>query len=620
MSTIVSVPPAYDGLDTDSSPDAIADTRSPVNQNFLLDRPGELPIRGPLTDGLMPMDWVVTGQKWTGCWSFDDTLFIGVNETSNTRRVAPWISTYQNVDSTLLAEGDIDPVHVGFVDLNALTVSTLSALDAVTAVHIPSWGHARVGDSVYGFAYHSSTAVAKDAVSANADIWVRQMLKWDGSKVFAGLTSYGSTTSPRSGAAVASHYNRLFVAGGWGAGVTANTAGYTPNTLFFSDDGGPTSNSTALWQDNTTGLLNQIVVDVNDKDDCIVGLAHVNSNLAIFKRRSIHLLIGDSPESFAIRTFTREQGCIDPQSIVEYENGCFFASDQGFMWFDGSTLFNTTSNLRSSALSAMLRAVGSRGPGYGRVAAGRLNNGYVGLSIGLSDNKTTNAVNSTADFCGYYQTERRAWGSFDTASLNNRKYIFMGRTTNHTWIADDKNLQLANSAWSPESAEAGLRGVDATSPFFIWGGSDTFTGVGSALESSLNSVDMFLSDYSPIEAKWHSKLIKLSTPVYSSEIIAILSDYKFKISGGDDEDGTPAWSISLVQGDGTVLQEAYQVPAQGEDSDYIARRRHVQEVHSEATDVQIRVEWTGPTPFVLTEASILTTVLEYQEAEPRGSR
>jgi hypothetical protein len=73
-----------------------------------------------------------------------------------------------------------------------------------------------------------------------------------------------------------------------------------------------------------------------------------------------------------------EQGCIDPRSIVEYEDGCFFMSDRGFMYFDGSQLINTTQGvLRSSLVEAALAAVGDDGTDGGYVTASCLPNGYI---------------------------------------------------------------------------------------------------------------------------------------------------------------------------------------------------------------------------------------------------
>lgn len=48
--------------------------------------------------------------------------------------------------------------------------------------------------------------------------------------------------------------SRLFVAGGTVSGTGA------PNRLLFSDPGGPTAGALSDWQDNVSGLTNQIEV------------------------------------------------------------------------------------------------------------------------------------------------------------------------------------------------------------------------------------------------------------------------------------------------------------------------------------------------------------------------
>ncbi len=63
--------------------------------------------------------------------------------------------------------------------------------------------------------------------------------------------------------------------------------------------------------------------------DEITGAAVLYGNLVVFKRRSIYIIQGDSPENFVISKTNSAVGCASPYSVVSVDNLIYFVSDKG---------------------------------------------------------------------------------------------------------------------------------------------------------------------------------------------------------------------------------------------------------------------------------------------------
>lgn len=61
----------------------------------------------------------------------------------------------------------------------------------------------------------------------------------------------------------------------------------------------------------------------------ITGLAVLYGNLIIFKRHSIYLLQGDSPDNFVLSKLNAAVGCVSPYSVLAVDNLVYFVSDKG---------------------------------------------------------------------------------------------------------------------------------------------------------------------------------------------------------------------------------------------------------------------------------------------------
>lgn len=590
--------PAYDGIDSDSAPESLSATKAPLLENFLVDRPGSLPLRGPLSESTATYT-TVDGEKPVGIWSHNNNILMGLKAVSATAVRDPWVAPYRRVSSAAsLASAATTIMHVN-LETSAVTQLTGSAIDVV-----PGPRFDRVGDYVYGIGYDNATSSTQNGGVQKHT----KLLRWDGTAAVP--TAYAN--GPLMAQDVKTHLDRLFVLGGMVPGTTT----YSPSSLFFSDPGGPTADTLAFWQDDDTGLINNLTVDSNDPSDFGVGLSKANGNLVMFKRHSIHVLYGTDPATFQIKTFTTEQGCIDARSIVEYEGGCFFMSDQGYMFFDGARLFNTSSSLRSTLLTHAINNVGDNGLDGGRVIAGKLPNGYIGLSIGVSTSDTTASV---TDFSALYHVGRQAWVYFSSAALSGNKPVQFGHALTKSFVVDDTSIVQANYITAPETAPATERGADLNFTFDGTGSGPLFNGTGGTLKNQITGVEAFTG--SPIPARWHSRLFSLGEPLFMSQLHRFVLDYTMQVSGAADDD-YDGWYVLLTNGRGQVLAEGeYQVPAQGDPSStqYAYRRQHTKDVFDETHDLQVRIEWRGTTALILPRAEIFNSMIEFNSARQRRS-
>jgi hypothetical protein len=168
----------------------------------------------------------------------------------------------------------------------------------------------RLGDFAYG-------------LTSNA------VFRWDGTSVSAGLVKI--TQGPQgSPTACAVGLSRLFVLGGSIPGTASPTFN---DRIYWTDPAWSGVDTLASWQDDVTGLVNQIVLP--DAADNIVALVPLTRSLLIMRQNSIQALTGTSPANFSIRTVAHV-GAWDARAITTVDDSVYFLSDQGFMRFDGA--------------------------------------------------------------------------------------------------------------------------------------------------------------------------------------------------------------------------------------------------------------------------------------------
>lgn len=302
--------------------------------NLLLDRPDRLVMRGSIT-GLVTYD-AAAARSPIGAVVFDNKILTGQSAAAH--------------DYTILGEqptaANLVP-NITRTDLDTAGTAVMAGAFGTTDDFCPGLQRsARLGTLAY-YLTALTTASAARAITGATSINSRRVASWDGTN--AGTPIVVRNTGPMYAVDLAAYAERLFVLGGTVPNAAAGAGTYNSDALYYSDPGGPTTDTLALWQDDVSGLANQLNVGDRDAGDFGVGLCQINNGLVIFKRHSIWVLRGSGPQTFQIRCFTRSLGCCATESIVPYMDGCIFASDQGMYYFDGSQITRVLDSIDEGA-------------------------------------------------------------------------------------------------------------------------------------------------------------------------------------------------------------------------------------------------------------------------------
>lgn len=573
--SLQSVEPGYAGLDTDSQPSFLPPGYAQVHDNFVVHRDGLMQMRGPLVNHTALT--LGSNEMVAGVWTWNNRALIGLVAASASATGEPWTGHYRKVSAS--ANLALAETTMKLVDFDALTVTDVTPGAPAQAAIVGGRGQ-RLGLYTWGYSYAVDTAT-NPAVNENGGfLFRRKLLRWDGTSAQPTVR----TGAPEGAQDVRVHLNRLFVLGG--RDVPSGFSLIEPNSLYWSRDGGPTLNTTADWTDPVSGLVNKIVVDSDNANDFGVALAKIGPDLLILKRRSIHVLYGYSPSTFQLSTVSSDVGCIDHRSVVEYEDGVYFLSEQGYMWYNGQSLENVSGNLRTSLAVAAAATVGDHnGVDGGRAVATKLENDYVLLSIQKQTFSDGTQASGESRWAGMLHTPTGRWSKFSSDATANLTPVHVGSTILQPFIVDGTRVVKCHYITTPEQALEADRGFDK---------------VGGASPTSQE-----------IPSKWYSALIPLSAPSDYSQLHRVIFDYSFVVDGGADG-ANLGWYITLVDANGVVLLPEYQVPSVGDPSGVVFRRRHIQDVFSETSEVQVRAEWRGSgTPLALVKAEIYGATVEF---------
>jgi len=524
---------AYQGMDADASPDYIDQYRGTLVENLLPARPGKLVMRGPLRTSY---DLAGATSRDASFWTFGDKV-LGAFFDGTTNQ-------YQTVD---LATG----ATASFTKTFGLSRKTYDRIGAYV------WGTERK----YGGQ-------------------IVQLVRWDGGSVAGSVVQEGTLAAPRGMADVKAHYQRLFVLCGTPPGVPTDPVKKT--SLLWSDAGGPVIGAVASWQDDISGLTNEIVIPGDGSEEG-VALARVGRHLALLMTSSIYLLTGDTPATFAVRALTQDYGCVDVGSVVEATDGFYFLSHAGYMYCDGAQVVRVSDPVQSELMTAC--AATTR-----YVSAVRFRDNFLCLIVG-SDNVVSPSAADTPLFAALLHMPTNSWVKLSTDATIFPDQIphSAARSLRYPLLWDSRRLWKADELTLPEAAAENLRGFDNKA-----------------------------GTTKRIPAKWHTRLERLSTPLQLSQLNRLLVDYSFIIDGGaGNVDG---WYVTAYSGEGIQLVTEYRLPSQADPSDYVTRRRHTHELFHETSDVQLRIEYKsdGGTVHALAKAELydLTAVFEPGRLRP----
>lgn len=535
---------------------------APYVRNFLTHDVGKMTMRG-----CVPSDTynIGTGDVLTGAWAFNDKLLLGtVDKTSGLYPY--WIQNWKKAPSA----GDISQATTNLVHLDTAT-GVRTPITAGTIYSAPSGRGARLGDYVWGFAY--STFGLTNLQNGGYVGTLRFMYRWDGTA--AEPTVWAN--APVSGQDIIAHLNRLWVAGAR-ATVDAAPPAYTePNVLFFSDDGGPVNNLATDWRDDVSGLTNRITVGSKNDNDFIVGMEIVNQNLVVFKRHSIWIIYGYSPETFQVRRLTAERGCLDRRSICAADGGVYFCSQYGVEFYDGSeftTLDNNIADMTRPFMNVMSGSA-NRSQNFATFSIGLLNNNYLMVCLGAQDYDSSLWGKDLTSDSGFgsamtwlYHRPSGNWSLFTSDALNvaNRPVEVISQVVDRPLIFDGQDLREAQLITDPE------RG-------YIMG-----FGQRDQTTTGTNKI---------IPAKIVSDRYPLASPGYRAQLHRFLMDYTFP-NNADDDAAYDGWYVSLATGSGDTLLTERQVAGQGfYATNFLNGPRYRADVFTEAVDCQLTIEWKG---------------------------
>lgn len=525
---------ASDGVDTDASPDYVADARAPVVSN-LLARAGRLVMRGAFQTSAAH---VVTGKSsvLSGAMVFDAKALMTLHHGFDTN-----------------------------TEYHDLVTGAVTNLTGTGPAILRSRRYARIGDYVYGS-------------GSPAPLNGHPLLRWPGVASLPTVLAQ-DTVAPSNHCDVAAHLERVFL-----LAAQVGTAAGGKSSLMWSKPGGTSAVAVlADWQDSVSGLYNQITVGELGNDPS-VALGKIEPGLVIFKRNSIYLLSGRTPAAFSIRQVSSQEGCVSRDSVLNYRDGLYFLSDRGLQWYDGAQVTEVSAAVKSELTSAISKAVAfdrdASASTAGYYTVEDLGLGYIYVAVGqITHPATTAGVNTVTPLFQYiFDTARGRWLQ---VSINGFVPTGAFRGNNRAFISDGNYVGYGDTLVNPDSSGAQY-------------GKDT---VGATARA--------------IEASWHSRLVRLSSPTHKSQIQRLMLDHTFL--GGV----ASGWAVQLVDGTGTVLL-TQSVPAVAALPPALYRFRHVFDCFAEASDVQLRVEWRDAAASALTKAELYDANVVFQPAAQRN--
>lgn len=628
---VETIPPPWDGWDTDTSPGRVPLTRSPVVRDLLTDHPGMVRQRGPIifagyaetgtTDDAAMIGYIARGETALG---FQRDTTVNTSTTAPGGYLEPQVLPLTSGGGGYLAGCSTNVwLNTGLTPLNGT--------NEPTAYSNPSARGGRaelatsLGSNIYVPGISANVSDPATLAANGAEVSTAPILRWDGGDTLPSTGLTAITVQAKGALAVRSHLSRLFALGG--LDIINGGTQVELNSLYWTDPSASDLTLTASWKNATSGLANKIVVDSDRPDDFGVALAKVGTYLCILKRHSIHMLYGLTSDTFSIRTISNGIGCMDARSVVEYEGGIFFMSEQGYMHFDGSKIDNVSTSIQSRLMPDVFNMVGATGdygdtrglyiretgipvgakPG-GFVIAERLPSNTIMLVVGsYVIPPATGLTEYSKRFWGVYDVDRQTWQEVSTdPSVVSPCPISFYSTQSRVGFLDKVHAYDLEKFTSPE------RQGSTTS--YAPGGIDV--GAGTLPIHAGNS--MFGA---AIPSKVVSRWFKLGTPGQRAQGHRALIDYRL-VTADSGVDG--AWTIHVEDQDGNNLTGNLLLPVTtGTDTDrtrYEQRSRYAVEFFSEANEVRIVAEWLPSQPFETIVALELHDVsIEYQSARPRTS-
>lgn len=516
QSIIVRAP--YGGRDVVSAAPYVRPDRGLVLDNMVPGRTGKVVLRGPL---YAKSAWT-TEPSFPGLWTWQDTV-LAIQPSATD------FKTYDVFTQTLSASAAL-PASLNGANLVVFMKPNVS-----------------LGAYTYG-------VTKKSGGTSSAPI-----VRWDGTAVTGGLVPI--TNGPHKGRACALHLNRLFVLGGDAPGVAPTLLGQD-GVLYWTDPGWDGTDTLVKWQDDVSGLTNQIVVSDGTVGGSYEwnGLASYNGALYIFGQHSIVALRGSAPSNFSVRQVSAS-GCIDPDSIQVTDAGIYFLSSQGLALFDGVSI-----NPVADPIASLLDPA----PNAQQLAP------------------TKTAVSMGKDFLTYcdsrawhlYHVPTGSWSSLSSSLFTAGRPKWLGITQTRKFAADAAGIAAMDVVPYPDA-------TSTTNPATAYGKDNNTTAVQGSVAS---------------------KLVPLSSPLKKAQLRRVLADIALQSPSVGTK---PTCTVTLLDEAGTTL-----ATVSASSLTTTVRQRLVVDAFNEAEAVT--VHWAIDSQAQIVQlAEIHDAVVEYMPAQDR---
>lgn len=408
------------GYDSETADMLVPSNKARDLLNMLPGRNGKVVMRGGVGGHFAP-DVILGSDTYnatvSGFWVFNDYILVSF--------LSGGVNYWRAIDIENMA---------------TLGVAVSAAATAMTGYR-PTMGSVRAFNYVYGLAVPSPFDPHQRALPYG--VWDQPtgalIHRWDGTAgpIATMVVQYNSTAAPAGARQIIYHLGRLWALGG---SVPGTAAPVYKARLYYSMDVTTVALTNAIGGWQTAGSINQIVMD-GGENDYIVGGAILNGRLVILRRESIWVMSGTSPENFQLRRVANV-GCIDQQSILEWNDGIFFMSDTGLQFFDGAA-----SSLVSGPITTELLSTISTNLVYG-VTLTQLSTDFISV--------TANTDTQSKRRAWLYHVPTASWTRF-TAGINvfdtvaDRAPRFILRTSNYPYAWDGQTISdlkyLVNPNW-----------------------------------------------------------------------------------------------------------------------------------------------------------------------------
>jgi hypothetical protein len=337
---------------------------------------------------------------------------------------------------------------------------------------------------------------------------------WDGGSAAGSFVLYGASHHPYGAVDIKTFLNRLWVLGGTTPGTT--TPQFLDRLYYSIDLGDGTSvlpDAVSSWQ---TGGTNNTVQLEGTPNDYAVALATLNGRLVILRRQSTYMLTGTSPTNFQIRKIAGV-GCLDPGSVLEWDDGIFFLSDNGLVFFDGAEVHTFSAPINDEIFQAINQGSVSVELSIARLGAEH----FIMCATGAPS-----LFPQLTAKCWVCHVPSQSWMELtaDTNVLNNdssgvpRRVM---RVTNYPIVYDGAYLYDATYVPTPELSDPAVAGHDRSA------------------RGTFNYV---------IPGLVRSRVIRMGAPNHKSNVMRLWTEYRLKSQPGQSFEPIMGFTADSVAG------------------------------------------------------------------------